>query len=120
MKNLRRLPIAATLLLAACDAQPRPERVQIYETIMGDTEGQSAATLLAGVTYLKDNQLPPTGLDKDAAPPDIAVRGAAREDADFGGETDTTRHSIILDGTQGPLVITVELLYQSIGYQGAE
>ena len=97
-----------------------PEQVQIYESIMGDTEGQPTTTLLAGATYLKDNRLPPAGFDKGAAAPDVAVRGAAMEDADYGSGRDTTRYTIALDGAQGPFIVTVELLYQSIGYRWAQ
>jgi len=97
-----------------------PEQVQIYESIMGDAEGRPTTTLLAGATYLKDNRLPPGGFDKGAAPSDVAVRGAAMDDADFGSGRDTTRYTIALDGAQGPFTVSVELLYQSIGYRWAE
>ena len=97
-----------------------PEQVQIYEGIMGNTEGQPTTTLLAGASYLKDNRLLPAGFDKGAAAPDIAVYGAAADDADFDAARDTTRYTIALDGAQGPFTITAELLYQSIGYRWAD
>ena len=82
--------------------------------------GQPTTTLLAGATYLKDNRLLPAGFDKGAAPTDIAVYGAALDDADFGATGDTTRYTVALDGVQGPFTITVELLYQSIGFRWAD
>ena len=97
-----------------------PEQVQIYEGIMGNTEGQPTTTLLAGASYLKDNRLLPAGFDKSAAPPDIAVYGAAADDDSFGAARDTTRYTVALDGAQGPFTITAELLYQSIGYRWAD
>jgi hypothetical protein len=94
-----------------------PEQVQIYEGIMGNTEGQPTTTLLAGATYLKDNRLLPAGFDKSADQPDIAVYGAAADDTDFGAGRDTTQFTISLDGAQGPFTIMAELLYQTIGYR---
>ena len=51
------------------------DQVQIYEPIMGDTEGKVTYTLLRAATYLKDNRLLPAGADKAKLPPEIAVRG---------------------------------------------
>ena len=97
-----------------------PDQVQIYEGIMGDTEGRPTTTLVAGAQYLKDNRLLPAGLDKATAQADMAVHGAAADDADFLGATDRTRYTITLNGAQGPLTVTAELLYQSIGYRWAD
>lgn len=96
------------------------DQVQIYESIMGNTEGQPTTTLLAGATYLKDNRLLPAGFDKTAAQPDIAVYGAAVDDADFGAGRDTTRFRLALDSAHGPLTVAAELLYQSVGYRWAD
>ena len=97
-----------------------PEQVQIYETIMGNTEGQPTTTLLAGATYLQDNRLLSSGFDKSAVQPDIAVYGAAMDDADFDSAIDRTQYTIALDSAQGPLTVTAELLYQTIGYRWAD
>jgi hypothetical protein len=97
-----------------------PEQVQIYEAIMGNTEGQPTTTLLAGAVYLKDNRLLPAGFDKSAVEPDIAAYGAAAEDADFDSAMDRILYTINLEGAQGPLTLTAELLYQSLGYRWAE
>ncbi len=97
-----------------------PEQVQIYEGIMGDTDGNPTTTLVAGAMYLKDNRLLPAGFDKGVVDADIAVYGAAADDTDFAGAMDTTRYTITLDGAQGPLTVTVELLYQSIGFCWAD
>ena len=97
-----------------------PDQVQIYEGIMGNTEGQPTTTLLAGASYLKDNRLLPAGFAKSANQPDIAVYGAAVDDTDFDAGRDTTRFTIGLDGAKGPFTITAELLYQTIGYRWVE
>ena len=97
-----------------------PEQVQIYEAIMGNTEGQPTTTLLAGAAYLKDNRLIPAGFDKDAVELDIAVHGAAVDDADFDSAIDRTQYAIALGGAEGPFTVTAELLYQSIGYRWAD
>ena len=97
-----------------------PDQVQIYEGVMGNTEGQPTTTLLAGATYLKDNRLLPAGFDKGAAQPDIAVSGAAVDDTDFEAGRDTTRFTIGLGDAQGPFTITAELLYQTVGYRWVE
>jgi hypothetical protein len=97
-----------------------PEQVQIYEAIMGNTEGQPTTTLLAGATYLKDNRLLPAGFDKSAVQPDIAVYGAVVDDADFESAMDRTQYTIALDSVQWPLTVTAELLYQTIGYRWAD
>jgi hypothetical protein len=97
-----------------------PDQVQIYESIMGDTEGQPTTTLLRGAGYLKDNRLLPPGFDKAAVETDIAVHGAAMDDEDFAGGTDTVSFVVSLDGAEGPFTVTVELLYQSIGFRWAD
>jgi hypothetical protein len=97
-----------------------PEQVQIYEAIMADTEGEVTTTLLRGAGYLKDNRLLPAGFDKSAAGDDIAVHGRAKDDSDFGGGSDQIQYLIELGDAQGPLEVTAELLYHSIGYRWAE
>jgi hypothetical protein len=97
-----------------------PDQVQIYETILGDTERAVTTTLLQGAGYLKDNRLLPSGFDKEAAGADIRVHGAALEDEDFGGGSDRIQYTIDVGEATGPFVVTAELLYQSIGYRWAE
>jgi hypothetical protein len=96
------------------------EQVQIYEAIMGNTDGEVTTTLLRGAEYLKDNRLPPSGFDKGTVAAEIAVRGAALEDEDFVGGSDRIQYIVDVGRTEGPFTVTVELLYQSIGYRWAE
>jgi hypothetical protein len=97
-----------------------PDQVQIYEAIMGDSEGTVTTTLLKGAGYLKDNRLPPTGFDKGSVQADIAVHGDALKDPDFGGGTDQVQYAVPVKDTTGPYTVTAELLYQSIGFRWAE
>ena len=95
------------------------DEVQIYEAIMGTTTGQVTTGLLSAVTYLKDNRLPPRGFDKRTAPGDVAVRGDALADPDFGAGEDRVRYSIDTAGARGPFMVDVQLWYQSIAYRWA-
>lgn len=96
-----------------------PDQVQIYEPIMGGEDGNVTTTLLSVFTYLKDNRLLPDGFDKTSVPPEIVPHGAAMEDDDFIGGSDTVTYRIYTGDAQGPFIVEVELLYQSIGYRWA-
>lgn len=98
----------------------RPDQVQIYESVMGDSEGRPTTGLLSAVRYLKDNRLLPKGFDKAAADPWIAVVGAASADVDFSGEGDRVRYSIDVGEASGPFQVNVELRFQVIGFRWAE
>lgn len=97
----------------------QPDQVQIYETIIGDPNGAATTTLLRAQRYLKDNRLLAAGMDKTALPAEIAVVGEAGQDVDFAAGGDSLVYQIQLSG-QGAYQVTVELLYQSIGYRWAE
>jgi hypothetical protein len=95
------------------------DQVQIYEPILVDAAGRVTTGLLYGVAYIKDNRLLPAGFDKQSVSEDIAVRGTALGDEDFLAGGDRIRYRLALD-SRGPLTVTAELLYQSIGYRWAE
>ena len=94
-----------------------PDQVQIYEVQLVNTEGQVTTTLLRGAGYIKDNRLLPSGFVKETAQADIAVHGLAVEDPDFNGGGDVIRYQIETNGADGPYTVTVELLYQPVGYR---
>jgi hypothetical protein len=98
------------------------DQVQIYEAIMGNSDGEVTTTLLRGASYMKDNRLLPTGFE--TANPDIAVNGRAAQDSDFVGGTDRVQYKVpLVPGSagqplpSGPFSVTVELLYQAISYR---
>lgn len=93
--------------------------VQIYESILKDEEGHVTTGLLAATGYLKDNRLIPTGFDKSSAEKDIAVVGDAADDPKFSAGRDEVSYSVPVSETEGPFHITVELLYQPIGFRWA-
>lgn len=100
------------------DRVTRPDQVQIYEPILGDLEGVPTTGLLRATQYLKDNRLLPRGFDKTTATKDIGVHGSALADPNFTDAGDRVRYDLPVT-TPGPLVIAVELRYQSIGYRWA-
>jgi hypothetical protein len=102
------------------DIITNPDQVQIYEAIMGDVDGAVTTTLLRGSVYLKDNRLLPVGFDKTTVSGDIAVNGAAAQDSNFEGSGDEILYRIEVGDSAGPFTVTVELLYQSIGYRWAQ
>ena len=91
----------------------RESQVQVYESIMGDTEGVATYTLLAGAQYLKDNRIPPAGFDKQQVPQDVAVVGRAMDDRDFNAGKDRVIYRIPVTAT-GPLVVKAALRYQPL------
>ena len=96
------------------------DQVQIYEPVLRDPDGNVTTGLLRASAYVKDNRLLPRGFDKATAAPDIAVFGAAREDADFTDEGDRVRYVVDAAGRVGPFQIDVDLRYQPIGFRWAQ
>jgi hypothetical protein len=96
------------------------DQVQIYESIMGDPQGAVTTGLLKGVSYLKDNRLLPRGFDKATAHADVAVYGAARQDASFSDAGDRVRYDIDPGGGSGPFVVEARLLFQPIAFRWAQ
>ncbi len=90
-------------------------QVQIYEPVVGDTDGNVTYTLLRAAYYIKDNRLTPKGFDKNSVPDDVAVRGSAFDDTDFnqGSDEITYRFPVAVAGN---LKVTVALNYQSIAH----
>ena len=102
------------------DTITRLDQVQIYETILLDTDGEVTTTLLRGASYVKDNRILPQGFDKLAVPADVGVFGAALDDPDFDGAGDEVTYQIEVDPDLGPFTVEAELLYQSISYRWAD
>jgi hypothetical protein len=94
-------------------------QVQIYESILKDSQGKVTTGLIAAVGYLKDNRLIPSGFDKQTAEKDIAVIGDAADDPNFTAGSDLVTYSVPIADGQGPFQIEVELRYQPIGFRWA-
>jgi hypothetical protein len=98
-----------------------PEQVQIYETILRDSEGALTTQLMRAAGYLKDNRLLPWGFEKGAPYEDIAVRGEAREDENFTEGGDRVLYEVNLGGSAGgPFTLRAELLFQAVSYRWIE
>jgi hypothetical protein len=97
----------------------QPDQVQIFEPILGDSQGRVTTGLLSATQYLKDNRILPAGFDKATASPDIAVHGEALADPDFTAGSSTTHYELSTTSATGPFQISVELLYQPVGYRWA-
>jgi hypothetical protein len=97
----------------------QPDQVQIFEPILGDSKGHVTTGLLSATQYLKDNRILPAGFDKSTAPSDIAVKGEAVADPDFTAGSCTTRYDLSTNSATGPFHVSVEFLYQPIGFRWA-
>jgi nitrate/TMAO reductase-like tetraheme cytochrome c subunit len=95
------------------------DQVEIYESIMGDHAGRVTTGLLFGTHYLKDNRILPKGFDKEKADAQIAVVGDARRDPRFTGGSACVTYSVPVPAGRASYNISVELLYESIGYRWA-
>jgi hypothetical protein len=94
-------------------------QVQIYEAIMGDSDGKVTTGLLKALRYLKDSRILPRGFDKKTAGTEIAPAGEALADLDFNDGADRLRYLIDLGNALSPFLVDIELCYQPIGYRWA-
>lgn len=91
-----------------------PTQVQVYQAIMGNSDGHLTHSLLNGKNYLKDNRLTPAGFDKTQAPDEVSVAGNAANDPNFDMGVDVVNYRIPL--STGSVNVLVELLYQPISF----
>lgn len=98
------------------DIITQQDQVQIYEPIMGDSDGKVTYTLLRAGQYLKDNRLLPAGAVKAQLPPDIAVYGQAISDENFIDGSDQVTYQVDVSDAQGPFTLNAELLYQPVSF----
>ena len=76
------------------------DQVQVYESVMQNSDGETTYTLLRAAAYAKDNRLLPRGFEKATAGADFATVGEALQDADFAGGAD----EIIYQSVSAPFV----------------
>lgn len=99
---------------------PTPGDVQIYESVIAGAQGRVTTGLLNATRYAKDNRLLPQGFDKATASDATAVRGAAAQDADFTGGSDTVRYRIPIPSGIGAANVSARLQFQTFAYRWAE
>ncbi|MCO4844382.1 MAG: DUF5011 domain-containing protein [Sulfurovum sp.] len=94
-------------------------QVQVYETILSDTDDNMTYILLHALHYIKDNRILPRGMDKTNVPENINPHGKAEDDSNFIGGSDTIEYEI---GSlpQGNYTIAVTLHYQTLSYGFAQ
>ncbi len=99
-----------------------PAQVAIYETVLGDVNGNITHTLLLGAQYLKDNRIPPAGFTnaKANAIEVQTIPSGVGGDVDFncvGGRegcgADTVHYRVDVSGRPGPYSVEARLLYQA-------
>ena len=95
------------------------DQVQIFEPILGDSQGHVTTGLLSATQYLKDNRILPAGFDKSTASHDIAVQGEAAADSDFAAGSSTTHYAVSTNGAAGPFKVAAELIFQPVGFRWA-
>lgn len=104
------------------DVISEPSEVAIFETVLGDSNGQITHTLLNSDSYLKDNRIPPVGFTTSKAntiEPQTLPSGISGDD-DFnclstveGCGKDTVHYRIDFENRPGPYYVEVNLLFQS-------
>jgi len=98
-----------------------PSQVQVYQAVVGNIGGERTHSLLDGSQYLKDNRLLPSGMNKQAIqadttlPASFGTFGAALEDSNFNGGTDTVSYRIPVTST-GAFTVFAELRYQPFSF----
>ena len=103
------------------DVITSPSQVQVYQSIVGDFEGDRTHSLLDGSQYLKDNRLLPSGMNKFAIeqdttlPASFGTFGKAMEDPDFNSGADTVTYQLAL-GMGGSYTVSAELRYQPFSF----
>lgn len=97
-----------------------PDQVQIYQSVLQDSNGELTTTLLHGASYSKDNRVLPEGLDRSTADTNIAVIGNAVDDGNFNAGSDIVTYRITLPAQYSmPIKVHVSLMFQSISYRWA-
>ncbi|MDH5257422.1 MAG: cytochrome c family protein, partial [Gammaproteobacteria bacterium] len=95
------------------------QQVQVYESIMQNTNSEITYTLLNGASYKKDNRLLPAGFNLDTATTDVMPDSETLKDSNFTAATDDVYFQLDVNGT-GPFTVNVEFNYQSVAYQYAQ
>jgi len=96
-------------------------QVQVYQTIVGNSDNERTHSLLDGSFYLKDNRLLPSGMNRfdiandTSLPESFGTFGKAVEDPDFIGGGDTVTYQVPVPA-QASYTVSAELRYQPFSY----
>lgn len=89
------------------------QQVQVYETVMGDTDGQPTFSLLRGAAFLKDNRLLPLGWRAEHADGPATQPAGVVADDNFTAGQDRVLYQVPAAGPP-PHRIEITLYFQSI------
>ena len=98
-----------------------PSQVQVWQAIVGKTDGSRTHSLLDGDRYLKDNRILPKGFFKAEAidnPETVAnfgTFGQALNDSNFDSGEDTVTYKVAVPAS-GSYKVLAELRYQPLAY----
>jgi hypothetical protein len=104
------------------------DKVQIYELVMGDVNGDVTTVLERAYQPLKDNRIPPEGFSTNHNNYDtVQIVGDAANDPNFnkqqgseGSGTDQLQYHIPLRGYIGPINVFAKIHYQSVSSKWLE
>lgn len=105
------------------DVITQEDQAQIYESVMGDVNGDKTTVLERALSHLKDNRLVPAGFSTAHYTYDTTeIVGVPTEDLDFnrdamgveGSGTDITHYQVAMNGYTGLLTIEARVWYQSV------
>lgn len=94
------------------DSISSPQQVQIYETLMQDTEGTLTFALMRGSQFKKDNRLLPKGWSKQHVHAEATKPIGIEDDANFAAGIDTVNYALRLPS--GRYKVEARLLFQSL------
>lgn len=90
-----------------------PAQVQIYQSVLQNSDGAATVALVHAATYAKDNRILPIGYRADHPDADQTAPVGVDGDDDFTAGSDVTSYRATLQGTAA--TVEVELLYQALG-----
>ena len=94
------------------DLVTRTDEVQVYEQVMGGTDGVRTPSILGAATHLKDNRLLPVGYSVDHESHALTA-AAGVDDANFRGGSDRVSYRVDLavvdPRTPGTYTLAIEL-----------
>lgn len=88
------------------------EQVQIYESVMGDADGEVTGVLLNATRYLKDNRILPRGWSDAHPNAPLTMPVGTDADTNFVAGHDDVSYRVALP--PGAASVRVELLYQTL------
>lgn len=90
------------------------KQVQIYQSVMGDMNGEPTFRLLRGASYVKDNRLLPLGCSAEHEQASATRPVGTAGDQDYMAGSDTVTYLATIPKT-GLLTVKVSLHYQVLG-----